>query len=59
MSAALATCHVSPGTTAALAEPLFKGGCVDADPVAMWAGICFVAVVTVAYFFLNRRAGKH
>ncbi len=45
-------------TVLALSDPPFKGGYLDADPVAMWAGICFVAVVTVAYFFLNRRTGK-
>ncbi len=39
------------------AWPTLKGGCVDADPVAMWAGICFVAVVTVVYFFLNNKTG--
>ncbi|MCD6500039.1 MAG: hypothetical protein J7M25_17235 [Deltaproteobacteria bacterium] len=32
----------------------FKGGCVEADPFAMWIGICFITIVTVVYFFFRR-----
>jgi len=31
-----------------------KGGCVEADPFAMWIGICFITIVTVVYFFFRR-----